>query len=148
MAGRHRLCQIGRAGQAAPDSERFCRAIGRGPPSILYWPRTPWAAWPRRSEPRRSEWCPPLAKGATLMSRYEGLALVLLRAVVGFVSIQHACQKLFGVLGGRAVPLGSMLGAAGVIELIGGALIFLGLFTRPAAFILAGEMASAYFMAH
>jgi len=82
------------------------------------------------------------------MSRYEGLALGLFRAVVAFQFLQHSSQKLFGVLGGKAVPLGSMLGAAGVIELIGGVLILMGLFTRVTAFILSGEMASAYFMAH
>jgi len=82
------------------------------------------------------------------MTRLEGLALALLRVVVGYLFIQHSAQKLFGALGGRPVPLASMLGAAGVIELIGGVLILLGLFTRAAAFILAGEMASAYFMVH
>jgi|SRR5262245_6517053 len=82
------------------------------------------------------------------MIRFEGVALALLRAVVAFLFAQHAVQKLFGALGGHAVPLASKLGAAGVIELIGSALIFLGLFTRPTAFILCGEMAVAYFTAH
>ena len=82
------------------------------------------------------------------MSRFEGVALALLRVVVAFLFAQHAVQKLFGALGGHAVPLASRLGAAGVIELIGSALIFLGLFTRATALILCGEMAVAYFTAH
>jgi putative oxidoreductase len=82
------------------------------------------------------------------MSRFEGLALALLRVVAGFVFMQHGAQKIFGVLGVQAVPLASMFGLAGVIELVGGALIVLGLFTREAAFIASGEMAAAYFIAH
>lgn len=46
------------------------------------------------------------------------------------------------------VPLGSLLGLAGVLETFGGALLLVGLFTRPVAFLLAGEMATAYFLAH
>jgi len=82
------------------------------------------------------------------MARFEGVALALLRLVVGFLFVQHAAQKLFGALGGHAVPLSSMLGVAGVIELIGSVLIAIGLFTRPAAFVLSGEMAAAYFTTH
>ena len=60
----------------------------------------------------------------------------------------HGTQKLFGVppsAKGGTVPLASMVGAAGVVEIVGGALILLGLFTRVAAFICSGEMAFAYF---
>ncbi len=72
-----------------------------------------------------------------------------MRIVVGFLFWLHGLQKLFGILGwGEPVELTSRLGAAGVIETVGGALIMLGLFTRPVAFILAGEMAVAYFTAH
>ncbi len=63
----------------------------------------------------------------------------------------HGLQKLFGAfggLGGFKPPLASMLGAAGAIETVGGALIILGLFTRPVAFLLAGEMAVGYFRTH
>lgn len=49
---------------------------------------------------------------------------------------------------GIRCPLLSLLGVAGVLELVGGSLLFLGLFTRPIAFLLSGEMAVAYFMAH
>jgi putative oxidoreductase len=65
--------------------------------------------------------------------------------------MQHGAQKLFGFLAtepGAAVPLLSLRGVGGVLEFFGGLLILLGLFTRPMAFILAGEMAVAYFMAH
>jgi len=63
----------------------------------------------------------------------------------------HGTQKLFGVppsASGRTVELASRMGAAGVIEVVGGLLILLGLFTRPAAFICSGEMAFAYCLAH
>jgi putative oxidoreductase len=63
----------------------------------------------------------------------------------------HGWQKLFGWfggIGGHAIPPTSMLGAAGLIETVGGALIILGLFTQPAAFILAGEMCVGYFRTH
>jgi putative oxidoreductase len=78
-------------------------------------------------------------------------ALSVLRIVTGLVIIQHGMAKLIGF---PAVPAFanlnpmSLIGAAGFIELIGGALLILGLFTRPAAFILSGEMAFAYFIAH
>jgi len=71
--------------------------------------------------------------------------------MIGFTFSLHGWQKLFGVfggIGGSRPPLSSMLGAAGVIETIGGALIIIGLFTRPVAFLLAGEMAVGYFRTH
>ncbi len=75
-------------------------------------------------------------------------AYVLLRVVVGLAFAQHGVQKLFGLLGGGAIPLASLMGLAGVIEFGGGLLIAFGLFTRWAAFIASGEMAFAYFMRH
>jgi len=73
----------------------------------------------------------------------------LLRVVTGLLFAQHGAQKLFGWLGGQQVESWmSMMGVAGVLEFFGGILIILGLFTRPVAFILSGEMAAAYFMAH
>jgi putative oxidoreductase len=72
----------------------------------------------------------------------------LLRIVAGLLFAQHGAQKLFGALGGKAVPLVSQMGLAGVIELVGGLLIAIGLFAGLAAFIASGEMAFAYFMAH
>lgn len=63
--------------------------------------------------------------------------------------VQHGLQKLFGWLGAKgAVELMSLMGAAGIIEVVGGTLIAIGLFTSPVAFIASGEMAFAYFMAH
>jgi putative oxidoreductase len=68
--------------------------------------------------------------------------------VAGFLILCHGVQKLFGMLGGHRMPITSLLGLAGIIETVGGILLILGLFTRPAAFILCGEMAVAYFRAH
>lgn len=75
----------------------------------------------------------------------------LLRIVTALLFLQHGTAKLFGfphVAMFDKVTLLSLLGAAGVIELVGGFLLLIGLFTRPAAFILAGEMAVAYFGFH
>ena len=73
----------------------------------------------------------------------------LLRIVAGLLFAQHGAQKLFGWFGGDQVAnVASMMGIAGVLEFFGGILIILGLFTRPVAFLLSGEMAAAYFMAH
>lgn len=76
-------------------------------------------------------------------------ALNLLRIVAGFLFWQHGAQKLFGILGRDApVEFFSLIGLAGILETVGGILLVLGLFTRPVAFILAGEMAWAYFQSH
>ena len=74
--------------------------------------------------------------------------LSVLRIVLGFLLIPHGLQKMFGLMGGKQVELTSLLGLAGVIELFGGILILVGLFTRPVAFIVSGFAAFAYFMAH
>jgi putative oxidoreductase len=78
-------------------------------------------------------------------------ALSVLRIITGLLIIQHGMGKLIGFPAFPAyanVQLMSLIGAAGFIELIGGALLVLGLFTQPVAFILAGEMAFAYFLRH
>ena len=76
----------------------------------------------------------------------EQVALNLLRIVTGFLIWQHGAQKLFGFPGGEQVSdFFGMMGLAGALELVGGTLLVLGFFTRPVAFILAGEMAWAYF---
>ena len=67
--------------------------------------------------------------------------------LAGYGFMLHGVQ-LFGALGGEPVELVSLFGAAALIEILGGAFIVLGLFTRLAAFIASGEMAVAYFMAH
>ncbi|MEO8837506.1 MAG: DoxX family protein [Herbaspirillum sp.] len=72
--------------------------------------------------------------------------LGLLRVVAGLLFMQHGAMKLLGVMGGGQLP--PLMWLALVLELVGGALIVLGLFTRPVAFVLSGEMAFAYFMAH
>ncbi|HEY7290342.1 MAG TPA: DoxX family protein [Vicinamibacterales bacterium] len=78
--------------------------------------------------------------------------LSVLRIVAAFLFIAHGTQKLFAfpgpVPGGSTFPLASLFGIAGALESIGGTLLLLGLFTRPVAFVLAGEMAVAYFHAH
>ena len=77
--------------------------------------------------------------------------LAVLRIVVALLFIEHGMQKLFGFpppVGGATPPLISLLGLAAVLEFFGGLLLLVGLFTRPVAFVLAGEMAFAYFMAH
>ena len=76
------------------------------------------------------------------------LFMLLLRVVVGLLFACHGAQKLFGVLGGERVELVSLLGLAGVIELVGGLLIAIGLFTGWAAFVCSGLMAVAYFKVH
>lgn len=83
-------------------------------------------------------------------SRSSPVVLGVLRIIVGFLFMQHGAMKLFGFpgAGDHKVELMSLMGFAGVLELFGGALVLLGLLTRPVAFILAGEMAFAYFMAH
>ena len=85
------------------------------------------------------------------LSRYEPNAYFLLRIVFGFLFMCHGLQKTFlpQLLHGHQVPPGLTLDFLGaVIELIAGLLIFLGLFTRVAAFIASGEMAVAYFWVH
>ena len=84
-----------------------------------------------------------------LLGRYSPYLYALLRIVAGLLFMQHGLQKLFGELGAKApVELMSQMGLAGIIELVGGALIAIGLFTSPVAFIASGEMAVAYFQAH
>ena len=72
----------------------------------------------------------------------------LLRIIAGFLIACHGARTLFGVLGGEAQPLGSLVGVGGVIEFFGGLLIALGFFTSWAAFLVSGEMAVAYFKVH
>jgi putative oxidoreductase len=78
--------------------------------------------------------------------------LSVLRIVASLLTIQHGTQKFFAFPASDYFPeapaLLSMMGIAGLIELVGGALVLIGLFTRPAAFILSGFMAAAYFIGH
>jgi putative oxidoreductase len=86
-----------------------------------------------------------------VLNAWSSPMLSVLRIVAAFLYFVHGTQKLFAVppsAKGGTVPLMSLHGVAGTIEMIGGALILLGLFTRVAAFICSGEMASAFFIAH
>src|SRR3954452_5615131 len=86
-----------------------------------------------------------------LLGPWAPQALSVLRIVTGLMIIQHGMGKIIGfpvVPAYANVQPFSLIGAAGFIELIGGALLILGLLTRPAAFILSGEMAFAYFIGH
>ena len=77
--------------------------------------------------------------------------LSVLRIVSGYMFLLHGTAKLFGmphVAMFDGLQLMSLMGLAGVLELVGGALLLIGLFTRPVAFVLSGQMAVAYFMAH
>lgn len=79
--------------------------------------------------------------------------LLLTRVLVGYMFLLHGTSKFFEIPvsltgGNGAVPLLSLAGVSGVLEIVGGILLILGLFTRFTAFILAGHMAVAYFMVH
>jgi putative oxidoreductase len=76
--------------------------------------------------------------------------LSILRIVTAFLFMQHGTQKMFGFPAPQRheFDLFSLSGLAGMLELFGGFLILIGLFTRPTAFLLSGQMAFAYFIAH
>lgn len=84
------------------------------------------------------------------LNHFESHFLSLLRLVSGLLMMQHGGQKVLGypVAAHSEFVLFSVMGLAGILELAGGFLLVIGLFTRPAAFILSGLMAVAYFMAH
>ena len=84
-----------------------------------------------------------------VLGRFGPQLYALMRIVVGLLFACHGAQKLFGVLGvNQHVALLSKLGAAGVIEFVGGLFVAIGFLTGTAAFIASGEMAYAYFTAH
>src|SRR5258708_8215331 len=84
-----------------------------------------------------------------LYAQWSGRMLAVLRIMTGLLLLEHGTQKLLGfpAPANPGPPLLSLLGLQWVLELIGGLLIVLGLFTRPVAFILAGDMAAASFIA-
>ena len=102
----------------------------------------------------RAEEPPPLPTTAPSSRRWAigDVAFVFLRGATGLLFMTHGLQKLFGLFGGlgngATAPLASRLGVAGCLELVGGLLLAAGLFTRPVAFVLAGEMVLAYVIAH
>jgi len=88
----------------------------------------------------------------TFFNTWRPRVLAILRIVTAYLFLRHGTAKLLGVPAVEAfkagVPLMSMGGIAGVLEIVGGGLLLIGLFTRPTAFILSGEMAFAYFIGH
>jgi putative oxidoreductase len=86
------------------------------------------------------------------LSQWSLQGLGLLRIMTALLTIEHGTQKYFAFPASDyfpdAPPVFSMMGIAGLIELVGGVLILLGLFTRPVAFLLSGFMAAAYFLGH
>ncbi len=82
-------------------------------------------------------------------AKWQSHFLSVLRIMIGLLFLEHGTSKYLGFPHVEKVPDAlSMPGISGVFELIGGALIVLGLFTRPVAFVLSGNMAVAYFLAH
>lgn len=86
------------------------------------------------------------------LSTWSSEARAVLRIMTALLTIQHGTQKYFAFPASEWFPeppaVFSLMGIAGLIELIGGVLVLIGLFTRPAAFILSGFMAAAYFIGH
>ncbi len=92
-----------------------------------------------------------MPKVQTLAAEWAPRLLSVLRIVAALLFLAHGTQKLLGFPAPPASgqpALFSLIGLAGVLELAGSALLALGLFTRPVAFLLAGEMAVAYWMVH
>jgi putative oxidoreductase len=86
-----------------------------------------------------------------LMATWAPRLLSVLRIVAGLQFLEHGTQKFFSFplrATASAPELASLYGVQGCIEIVGGVLIILGLFTQPVAFILAGDMAAAYFISH
>ena len=87
-----------------------------------------------------------------MLDRYTPYALAALRIAAGLIFMLHGTQKLFGFpampSSGALPPVMSLMWIGAVMELVGGALIVLGLLTRPVAFLLSGQMAVAYWMFH
>lgn len=88
-----------------------------------------------------------------LANQFNPFILLLTRVAVGYMFLLHGTAKFFEfpvsmTKGNGSVPLFSLFGVAGVLEIVGGILLILGLFTRLTSFVLAGQMAVAYFMFH
>ena len=87
------------------------------------------------------------------MPSYQRVVYTALRVIACFIIMQHGAQKLLGLLDGvgpqhGSAPVVSLMGLAGIVEFVLASLVLVGLFTRPAAFIVSGEMAAAYFKVH
>ena len=85
-------------------------------------------------------------------SSWSGAILSILRIITGLLFLAHGTAKLiqwpYVEMFKDGVPIGSLFGIGGLLEIVGGILIVIGLFTRPVAFVLSGMMAVAYFMFH
>ena len=84
------------------------------------------------------------------LAPYSGILLSVLRIMTGLLLLQHGTTKYLNIPVSQmnnASPM-TLSGAAGIMELVGGVLLILGLFTRPVAFLLSGMTAAAYFIAH
>lgn len=89
----------------------------------------------------------------TSLNKFSPYTLALLRIIAGYMFLLHGTAKFFefpiSMTGGNgSVALFSMYGVGGIIEIVGGVLLILGLFTRVAAFVMSGQMAFAYFGIH
>jgi putative oxidoreductase len=84
----------------------------------------------------------------TFLKPFEPQIYAALRIVAGFLMLWHGTQKLFGFPPSPMEPPDWIRFIAGPIELLGGVLVMIGLFTRPAAFVTSGQMAAAYFLGH
>jgi putative oxidoreductase len=90
-----------------------------------------------------------MSDAVRLQTEWQPRVLSVLRIIVGLLFMEHGTAKLLGFPAGTATPaLFGLIWFAGVIELVGGALVAVGLFTRIAAFIMSGEMAIGYFLSH
>lgn len=92
-----------------------------------------------------------MARDARFFDTWKPRAQAALRMVTAFLFLQHGTAKLLHVphvADFDHLPALSLVGFAGMLEIVGGLLVLIGLFTRPAAFLLSGEMAVAYFMVH
>jgi len=97
---------------------------------------------------RQSDKCNPMQR---FLASYAPQAYAIMRIVIGLLFFCHGLQKVFGLFGGvngAAAPLLTLIGIAGLIELIAGALITVGWFAVMASFIASGQMAVAYFSGH
>ncbi|STZ76880.1 DoxX family protein [Bergeriella denitrificans] len=85
------------------------------------------------------------------LNKFQPVLLSVLRITAAYMFMLHGTAKLFGIPHVEmfdGLQLASMYGVAGILEVVGGLLLLLGLFTRPVAFVLSGQMAAAYFIGH
>ena len=80
------------------------------------------------------------------LNKYQPQVLSIYRIIFGLLFLQHGCTKWFGFPTASPANMTLMLTLAGLIEVVGGALVTVGLFTRYAALVISGEMAVAYFI--